>query len=159
MITLMAWLILLTHLGIVMTVLIVALRKLNCMQKLLTLFDIKAALLGSLVMIAIVASINAEHGSHTAISSGIRQAMYTFFVAGLSVQLCRNLTNNSIYKAAALIKAVLIPTILTVILVYMMHRTMGTPEPFYSSIPVAILSLVSFSGIALHTLREKDNHQ
>ncbi|MFT4997147.1 MAG: hypothetical protein ACJA0M_001255 [Chitinophagales bacterium] len=54
MITLMAWLILLTHLGIVMTVLIVALRKLNCIQKLLTLFDIKAALLGSLVMVAIV---------------------------------------------------------------------------------------------------------
>ena len=85
MMTLMAWLILLTHLGIAMTVLIVALRMLNCIQKLLTLFDIKAALLGSLVMIAIVASINAEHGSHTAISSGIRQAMYTFFVAGLSV--------------------------------------------------------------------------
>ena len=54
MMTLMAWLILLTHLGIAMTVLIVALRKLNCIQKLLTLFDIKAALLGSLVMVAIV---------------------------------------------------------------------------------------------------------
>lgn len=129
------------------------------MQKILTIFDIKAALLGSFIMGAVVAWINAGHGSDAAISSGIRQAIYTFFVAGLSAQLCRNLTNSSIDKVAAIVKAVLIPTILTVTLVYIMHSTRGTPEPLYSSIPVAILSLVSFSIIALHTLREKDNHQ
>jgi peptidoglycan/LPS O-acetylase OafA/YrhL len=129
------------------------------MQKLLTVFDIKAALLGSFIMSLAVAWINSGHGSDAAISSGIRQGLYTFFVAGLSAQLCRNLTNRSIQKWAAIIKAVLIPTILTVTLVYIMHSTRGTPEPFYSSIPVAILSLVSFSIIALHTLREKDNHQ
>ena len=129
------------------------------MQKLLSVFDIKAAVLGSSIMGIIVAWINLGHGGDAAISSGIRQAIYTFVVAGLSAQLCRNLTNSSIHKGAAIVKAVLIPTILTVTLVYIMHSTRGTPEPFYSSIPVAILSLVSFSIIALHTLREKDNHQ
>lgn len=129
------------------------------MQKLLSVFDIKAAVLGSFIMSVIVAWINLGHGGDAAISSGIRQGLYTFFVAGLSAQLCRNLTNSSIHKAAAIVKAVLIPTILTVTLVYIMHSTRGTPEPFYSSIPVAILSLISFSIIALHTLREKDNHQ
>ena len=129
------------------------------MQKLLSVFDIKAAVLGSFIMGIIVAWINLGHGGDAAISSGIRQAIYTFVVAGLSAQLCRNLINSSIHKTAAIVKAVLIPTILTVTLVYIMHSTRGTPEPFYSSIPVAILSLVSFSIIALHTLREKDNHQ
>lgn len=129
------------------------------MQKLLLVFDIKAAILGGFIMGTIVVWINLGHGGNAAISSGLRQAIYTFFVAGLSTQLCRRLTNSSIHKAAAIVKAVLIPAILTVTLVYIMHSTRGTPEPFYSSIPVAILSLISFSIIALHTLREKDNHQ
>jgi preprotein translocase subunit SecG len=127
------------------------------MQRLLLIFDIKAALLGCFIMGIIVGWINSGHGSDAAISSGIRQAIYTFFVAGLSSQLCRWLSGLGI--AMPRVTAVLVPTFLTVSLVYIMHTTRGTPEPFYSSIPVAILSLVSFSVVALHTLREKNNHQ
>lgn len=129
------------------------------MKNLLSVFDIKAAILGGILLGAIVAWVNSGHGIEAAISSGLSQGLYSFIVAGLSAQLCRNLTHSSINKIAAIIKAVLIPTILTVTLVYIMHSYRGTPEPFYSSIPVAILSLISFSIIALHALGEKDNHQ
>jgi hypothetical protein len=129
------------------------------MEKLLSVFDIKAAILAGILLGAIVAWVNSGHGIEAAISSGLSQGLYSFVVAGLSAQLCRNFTHGSVNKLAGIIKAVLIPTMLTVTLVYLMHSTRGTPEPFYSSIPVAILSLISFSIIALHALREKDNHQ
>jgi Kef-type K+ transport system membrane component KefB len=129
------------------------------MKKLLSVFDVKAAIIGGILLGTIVAWVNSGHGTEAAISSGLRQALYSFFVAGLSAQLCRNLTDSRANKMLTIVKAVLVPTMLTVSLVYIMHSTRGTPEPFFSSIPVAILSLISFSVIALHALREKGNHQ
>ncbi len=120
------------------------------------LFDLRAGLIACIVMGSIVAWINSGHGSQAALTSGLKQAAYTFIVSGFMAQLCRQVTTYFTNPAVALLAATSFPTALTVVMVFIVHSTRGTPEPFYSTIPVAVLSLFWFSKLAREALSEED---
>jgi hypothetical protein len=120
-------------------------------------FDLKSAILGALLLGGVVGAINSGHGFLPALTAALKQSAYTFFVAGFVVQFCRWLAGNYLSGAAAIFNATLVPTVLTVFFVYQLHSFKGTPEPFWSTLPVVILSLVSFLVISRTVVREK-NH-
>jgi hypothetical protein len=51
-------------------------------------------------------------------------------------------------RVFALIISVFIVSVLTIILVYLLHNLRGTPMPFESTLPTAILAPVGFSFLA-----------
>ena len=116
-------------------------------------FDLPIACLGALVMGGLVGWVNAEHGLEAAGTAALKQGVYTFFVAGLVVQLCRWLAARDVPLAMAISLAVTVPTMLTVMLVYTLHSAKGTPEPLNSTVPVVVMSLISFSFFTWRTLR------
>jgi len=113
-------------------------------RRILQWFDLKSAIFGAIIMGVIVGLINSGHGLLPALTAAAKQAGYTFFVAGLIMQHCRWLAARKLAPAQAIALATLLPTIITVALVYTLHSFKGTPEPFWSTVPVAILGLVSF---------------
>lgn len=116
-------------------------------------FDFPTACLGALVMGALVGGVNAGHGLQPALSAAFKQGVYTFFVAGLVVQFCRWLAARKVPVAAAASMAVTLPTLVTVVLVFTLHSIKGTPEPVNSTIPVVLMSLISFSLFTWQTLK------
>ena len=108
-------------------------------------FDLPTACAGALIMGGLVGWVNIGHGLLPALSAAMKQGVYTFFVAGLVVQLCRWLAAREVSLVVAASMAVLLPTILTVMLVFTLHSVKGTPEPLHSTIPVVVMSLISFS--------------
>ena len=107
-------------------------------------FDLKAAILGALLMATLVGLVNSGHGLQPALTAAGKQAAYTFFVAGFIMQLCRWLAGRRLEPAQAVMLATLLPSAITVVLVFALHSYKGTPEPVLSTIPVALLGLVSF---------------
>ena len=118
-------------------------------------FDLKSAILGALLLGAVVGAINSAHGLAPALTAALKQSAYTFFVAGFVVQFCRWLAGRYLSGPAAIINATLVPTALTVFFVYNLHSFKGTPEPFWSTLPVVVLSLVSFFLVSRAVVVEK----
>lgn len=116
-------------------------------------FDLPTACFGALVMGSLVGWVNAGHGLQPALTAAFKQGVYTFFVAGLVVQWCRWLAARRVPVAAAVSMAVMLPTIVTVVLVFTLHSVKGTPEPVDSTIPVVLMSLISFSFFSWRTLK------
>lgn len=123
---------------------------------LLAWFDLKSAILGALLLGSVVGVINAAHGLAPALTAALKQSAYTFFVAGFVMQFCRWLAGRYLSGIAAIINATLVPTALTVFFVYNLHSFKGTPEPLWSTLPVVVLSLVSFSLVARAVVVEKN---
>ena len=107
-------------------------------------FDLKSAILGALLMSSLVFAVNYGHGMVPALIAAGKQVAYTFFVAGFIMQFCRFLAVRGDSDAAARINATLTPTVITVVMVYILHSFRGTPEPVLSTLPVAVLSLLAF---------------
>ncbi len=107
-------------------------------------FDLKSAVLGALLMAAIVGCVNASHGLESALTAGAKQAAYTFFVAGFIVQFCRWCAGFPLTPVLAIALATLIPSVLTVFFVFVLHSLKGTAEPILSTIPVAVINLFVF---------------
>jgi ABC-type xylose transport system permease subunit len=107
-------------------------------------FDLKAAILGALLMATLVGLVNSAHGLLPAMTAAGKQAAYTFFVAGFIMQFCRWLAARPLKPSQAVTLATLLPSAITVVLVFALHSYKGTPEPVLSTIPVAVLGLVSF---------------
>jgi hypothetical protein len=107
-------------------------------------FDLKSAILGALVMATAVGLVNSGYGMAPALTAAAKQAAYTFFVAGFILQWCRWLALRNLAPVYAVILATLLPTLITVLMVYTLHSYKGTPEPFWSTVPVVVLCLVSF---------------
>ena len=119
-------------------------------------FDLRSAILGALLMSCLVAGINSGHGMLPAFTAALKQATYTFFVAGFIVQLCRWLAARELPGWVAVSNATLSPTLLTVVMVYSMHNFKGTPEPFWSTLPVVIISLVTFLLVSRSVVAQKN---
>ena len=107
-------------------------------------FDLKTAILGALLMATLVGLVNSGYGMAPALTAAAKQAAYTFFVAGFIMQWCRWLALRNLAPVHAVTLATLLPTLITVVLVYNLHSFKGTPEPFWSTVPVVVLCLVSF---------------
>lgn len=107
--------------------------------------DVNSAWKAALVLGLIVYAINFSHGALAALPAALKQAAYTFFVAGFILRLCEKLSVNTALGALALPLAVLIPSSIAIGLTYLMHSMKGTPEPFYSTVPTMLMAFPSFA--------------
>lgn len=107
--------------------------------------DVSTAWKAALFLGIVVYAINFSHGALAALPAALKQAAYTFFVAGFILRLCEKLSVNTALGALALPLAVLIPSSIAIGLTYLMHSLKGTPEPFYSTVPTILMAFPSFA--------------
>lgn len=117
-------------------------------------FDPRAGALGALVMGSLVALVNAPHGAGAAATSAAKQAVYTFFFGGFIVQLCHSLASRPGPRAGVLAVAIVLPSIITAVLIVLVHGLRGTPEPMLSTAVVLAIGAPSFVILALRKRRE-----
>jgi hypothetical protein len=120
--------------------------------------DVNTAWKAALFLGLIVYAINFSHGAMAALPAALKQAMYTFFVAGFILRLCEKLSVDSSLGMMALPLAVLIPSSIAIGLTYLMHSLKGTPEPFYSTVPTILMSFPSFGIWAWRSQKTLGEH-
>lgn len=106
--------------------------------------DYATAWKAALVLGAVIWLINLPHGPIAAMPAALKQAAYTFFVAGFVVRLCENLAVRFQHRTIALLLATLLPSAVAIGLTYCLHSVKGTPEPLYSTIPTMLIAPPSF---------------
>lgn len=107
--------------------------------------DVNSAWKAALVLGLIVYAINFSHGALAALPAALKQAAYTFFVAGFILRLCEYLSLKKTLGVFSLPLAVTVPSCLAIGLTYLMHSMKGTPEPFYSTVPTMLMAFPSFA--------------
>jgi len=107
--------------------------------------DVSTAWKAALFLGLVVYAINFSHGALTALPAALKQATYTFFVAGFILRLCENLVIQKSLGQLAFPLAVVIPSSIAIGLTYLLHSLKGTPEPFYSTLPTILMAFPSFS--------------
>lgn len=107
--------------------------------------DYRTAWRAALFLGVVVWAINWPHGPFRALPAALKQAGYTFFIAGFIVRLCENLALGVGPRAAALVMATAVPTAIAVGLTFLVHSLKGTPEPLQSTLPTILLAPPSFA--------------
>lgn len=106
--------------------------------------DYSTAWKAALVLGGLIWLINVSHGPLAALPAALKQAAYTFFVAGFVVRLCETLALRFRRVVVALALATLLPSAVAIGLTYGVHSLRGTPEPLYSTIPTILMAPPSF---------------
>ena len=102
--------------------------------------DLKMGTAGALVMGAIVYYINSEYGFYPALIAGLKQSVYTFFMASINMKICENIAIRYKNQQVSIALAVIVASIATIGATFLVHSLKGTPEPLASTIPTVILS-------------------
>jgi hypothetical protein len=110
--------------------------------------DIPSALAGAVIMGLIVGAINFGHGWWPASTAALKQAAYTFLFGGMMIKLLYTIVLAVPGKLKALILSVSAVSVITIILVYLVHSLKGTPMPFESTLPTIILAPPGFFFLA-----------
>ena len=119
-------------------------------------FNFKLGALGALFLGAVVFIINIDHGAFPALTAALKQAAYTFFFGGSVTKLVEHLSLKIDKKNLAIFTATVIPSLLTIALVFFIHNLKGTPLPFESTLPIIILAPPSFFVIARRIRHKKE---
>jgi len=103
--------------------------------------DYKMGIAGAFVMGSIVFGINYNgleeiHGASTA---ALKQGMYTFLLGGSFMKGCEYLAVKIKSYTLAIVLSVFIPSAITLILTYNVHKLKGTPKPKESTLPTLII--------------------
>lgn len=103
--------------------------------------DYKMGMAGSMVMGGLVFCINYFPtnnllGSTTA---ALKQGGYTFILGGILMKGCESLAKGLNNRLLAIGMSVLIPSVFTLVLTFVMHNLKGTPRPFESTLPTLII--------------------
>lgn len=106
--------------------------------------DYHTAWKAALFLGVVVFIINFSHGAVAALPAALKQAAYTFFVAGFIVRLCDFLVLNKTMGRMAFPLAVVIPSGIAIGLTFLLHSLKGTPEPFHSTLPTILMAPPSF---------------
>jgi len=106
--------------------------------------DFSMAWKGALFLAVIVWLINLPHGPIAALPAALKQAAYTYFVAGFITRLCQTLAVRIQHPGRALFLAVLVPSTIAVSLTLLLHTLKGTPEPIQSTIPTLLCAPPAF---------------
>lgn len=106
--------------------------------------DYSTAWKAALFLGLVVWVINLSHGALAALPAALKQAAYTFFVAGFIVRLCETLIKEIHQQYFALILATILPSFIAIGLTYLVHSLKGTPEPLYSTIPTMLMAPPAF---------------
>jgi len=107
--------------------------------------DVRMGLIGAFGMGLIVYYINCDHGVVAGFIAALKQGLYTFFFGALFVRMSENIAASINDRLKAVLLGGITPALLTSALTYVLHAIKGTPEPFHSTVPTMILSLLSFS--------------
>ena len=103
--------------------------------------------------------INLEHGWVLSAIAGLKQGFYTFFFGGIIVKLLEFSLMKIKNSYLSIPVSVFAISILASLLVYMVHSTKGTPEPFLSTIPTLLMAPPGFLILALRFKREKTKNK
>jgi len=93
---------------------------------------------GALFLGVVVWMINLQHGALATLPAALKQAAYTYFVAGFVTRLCQSLAIRLEPTALALAAAVIVPSCIAVGLTFLLHSIKGTPEPALSTLPTLL---------------------
>ena len=110
--------------------------------------DVKLGIIGALYMGSVVFYINSDHGPILASIAALKQAFYTFFIGGLILKILEFIVLGIPNKALAYVLSIITATVLTVVLVYIVHSLKGTPRPLESTIPTIFLAPPGYIYIA-----------
>ena len=116
----------------------------NIKQKLkfiLGFIDLKMGIKMAIVMGALVFIINYYLSMDLTYSivAMLKQGLYTFFLGGTVLKLCEHIVNLISSKGIAVVAATVIPSVLTIALVFGVHTLKGTPRPFESTLPTLLV--------------------
>ena len=107
--------------------------------------DFGMAWKGALFLGLVVFGINyMEHGALAALPAALKQATYTYFVAGFVTRLAENLAAKLEPAVLALALAVLVPSTFAIGLTFGLHELRGTPEPLLSTLPTLVSAPPAF---------------
>jgi hypothetical protein len=110
--------------------------------------DYPTAIAGAIIMGFIVGLVNADHGLWPAFTAATKQAVYTFLFGGIMIKLLYRLVVIIKPKIPAMIFSTLSVSLLTILLVYLVHSMKGTPKPFYSTLPTIVFAPPGFFALA-----------
>ena len=96
----------------------------------------------------IVFFINLQHGWKLSVIAGLKQWIYTFFFGGIIIKLLEIMLVKTKHHHYSTPISVISISILTSLLVFIVHSFRGTPEPFYSTLPTIIMSPPGFIFLA-----------
>ncbi len=102
--------------------------------------DYRIAWISAVFLGGIVWAINLSHGPLAALPAALKQAAYTFFVAGFIVRLCETISVRVERETLASVLATLIPASIAISLTFLMHSLKGTPEPLHSTVPTLLIA-------------------
>jgi hypothetical protein len=111
---------------------------------------------GALFLAVIVWLINLEHGPWAALPAALKQATYTYFVAGFITRLCENISISVANRRLALFLAVLVPSSIAIGLTTLLHMLKGTPEPLRSVLPTLLTAPPAFFWWGRRKRAERD---
>lgn len=116
--------------------------------------DYRGAVIGATLLGAIVFWLNRSHGAPLAATAALKQATYTFFVAGFIVRNNERLALRRAAPAVSLLLATAVSSCLAVGLTFLVHSLKGTPEPLLSTLPTALLGPPGFLVLGWRARRE-----
>ncbi len=118
--------------------------------------NLKMGLAGALVMGVIVWFINMDHGWFPAGTAALKQAAYTFLFGGMLIKMLETISLRIGNRYMAVITATFVTSIVTIVLVYIVHDLRGTPETLASTLPTAIMAPPGFLALAIRKRMKKE---
>jgi len=110
--------------------------------------DYPSAIAGALLMGCIVALINSDHGLWPATTAALKQAAYTFFFGGMLIKFLYSLAVRIKHRISGVVISTIAVSLLTILLVFLLHSMKGTPKSLESTIPTIILAPPGFLVLA-----------
>jgi hypothetical protein len=103
--------------------------------------DFRAALWGAVVMACIVFGVNyfKTWNLPGSLTASLKQGTYTFLFGGIIMKICEYFAIAFRNRALSLALSVLIPSCIAIGLTFTLHNMKGTPRPFASTVPTAML--------------------
>ena len=101
----------------------------------------KIGIAGAIFMACIVFGINyfSTYDTFGSFTAAIKQGGYTFFLGGSFMKGCEYLATKIKRKSLAILSAIIIPSVITIILTFNVHKLKGTPKPLESTIPTLLI--------------------
>jgi len=117
--------------------------------------NIKMGLAGAFVMGAIVWLINMGYGWWPATTAALKQAAYTLLFGGILIKILDTIAVKIKNRYLAIATATILVSVITIILVYIVHHLKGTPRPFESTLPTMIMAPPGFLALAIRKRYKK----
>lgn len=118
--------------------------------------NLKTGFVGGVFLGSVVYWINADFGWQAAGTAALKQGLYTWFFGGAIVKLCETMSIKGQHKWRSILLGAATASLTAICAVLIVHHFKGTPRPFYSSLPVMLLSPLSFTVIGYLKRRKSE---